>query len=526
MHDPSIQVQHLPEIIEKSNADIYAIVRVEDPDEGRHGEVATLEIVDGDPEAHFRIRQPSIDEPNEFNIEVLRLLDREVSPYGYNLTLKATDKGYPPRASYKDVHVRLADLNDHAPVFDREIYEVRVNESVPINTPILRLKATDQDQGSNAKVTLSIVAGNKDGHFRINPESGVLYLERPLDAEVKSTFSLTVTALDHANAGMRKQSSAKVHLYIVDVNDNDPQFTDGNYREVNFEENRPAGSPVYTVKAFDKDSGENGYISYSIANLDSPDIPFEIDDFSGQIKSKRLLDYESDRRIYHLKIRASDWGLPYRRQSEMRLTIRLLDINDNRPQFERIGCIGDLDRDLISPGANVFTLSALDFDAGNIINYRFVSGSNADGCFSLDAHKGTLTVMCDLRTLPMTSRTLNVTATDGEHFSDVTPIVLNFKSRSNYNLDDFRCRETDVASRLTDLMAKSERNNAGDNLEDFHLSSSLPSRFGSNIHPPEIRDLPSEISVKETAEIGTRLLKVSTSIILTRLDGKKRGKFE
>ena len=78
----------MPEVIEHSNADIYAIVRIEDPDEGRHGKVASLEIVDGDAEAHFRIRQPSIDQPNEFNIEVLRLLDREISPYGYNLTLK------------------------------------------------------------------------------------------------------------------------------------------------------------------------------------------------------------------------------------------------------------------------------------------------------------------------------------------------------------------------------------------------------------------------------------------------------
>ena len=162
----------MPEVIEQSNADIYAIVRIQDPDEGRHGEVASLEIVEGDPEAHFRIRRPSISEPNEFNIEVLRLLDREISPYGYNLTLKAIDKGYPARSSYKEVHVRLADLNDHAPVFDRETYEVRVNESVPVNTPILRLKATDEDQGSNAKVTISIVAGNRDGHFRINQRTG------------------------------------------------------------------------------------------------------------------------------------------------------------------------------------------------------------------------------------------------------------------------------------------------------------------------------------------------------------------
>ena len=64
----------------------------------------------------------------------------------------------------------------------------------------------------------------------------------------------------------------------------------------------------------------------------------------------------------------------------MRLTVRLLDINDNRPQFERIDCIGDLDRNLVGPGSNILTLSALDFDAGNIIKYRFVSG-NSDGCF-------------------------------------------------------------------------------------------------------------------------------------------------
>ena len=82
---------------------------------------------------------------------------------------------------------------------------------------------------------------------------------------------------------------------------------------------------------------------------------------------------------------------------------------------------------------------------------------------------------------------------------------------NNYGVN-FECRETDVASRLTDLMAKAERNNAKSRensaSDNFHLSSALPSRFGSNLHQPEIRDLPSEISVKETAQIGTKLLQV------------------
>ena len=328
-----------------------------------------------------------------------------------------------------------------------------------------------------------------------------------------------MTALDHANQGMRKQSSAKVRVYIVDVNDNDPKFKDGFFQEVTFDENKPAGSKVYQVGAYDEDSGENSYISYSIANVNTEEMPFEIDDFSGQIRSVRVLDFESDRRVYHLKVRASDWGTPYRRQSEMRLTIRLQDINDNRPQFERVNCVGELDRDLVNPGATIFTLSALDFDAGNIINYRLVS-DNSDGCFSLDTHKGTLSVMCDLRTLPMTTRTLNVTATDGQHFSDVTPLVLNFnrirdKNKWYLNQNDvnygvqFKCRDTNVANRLTEMMAMAERNNAVMTADDnFHLTSALPTRFGSNVHPPEIRRLPSEITVPETASLATKLLKV------------------
>ena len=54
-----------------------------------------MEIIEGDPDAHFRVRPGS--SPSEYNIEVLKLLDREISPNGYNLTLKATDNGLPAR---------------------------------------------------------------------------------------------------------------------------------------------------------------------------------------------------------------------------------------------------------------------------------------------------------------------------------------------------------------------------------------------------------------------------------------------
>lgn len=111
LHAPEIYVQALPDILENSNANIYGIVRVEDKDIGIHGRIKSLSIVDGDPDGHFRIRPTA--NPAEYNIEVHRLLDREKTPSGYNLTLHAVDSGTPPQQSYKVVPVRLSDINDN-----------------------------------------------------------------------------------------------------------------------------------------------------------------------------------------------------------------------------------------------------------------------------------------------------------------------------------------------------------------------------------------------------------------------------
>ena len=95
LHDPEMTIHHLPEVMEQSHADIYAIIKITDLDQGRHGQVKSVEIIEGDPDAHFRVRPGNTED--EYNIEVLKLLDREISPNGYNLTLKATDNGLPAR---------------------------------------------------------------------------------------------------------------------------------------------------------------------------------------------------------------------------------------------------------------------------------------------------------------------------------------------------------------------------------------------------------------------------------------------
>lgn len=505
---PEIRDRHHPQIVENSNADIYAIVNVSDKDSGVHGEIASLEIVDGDPDGHFRIRPTK--QKGEFNIEVLKLLDRESTPQGYTLKLRAVDRGVPPRESYKSVPVHLTDLNDNAPVFNKEIYEVKVPETAPVNTPLIRLKVTDADEGRNAQVFLEIVGGNEGGEFNINAETGMLYTAVPLDAENKQFYSLTVSAIDQGNAGTRKQSSAKVKIYVEDTNDNDPIF-DKSEMTVWIDENLPAGTSVTTVHAKDRDRGENAYISYLIANINK--VPFEIDHFSGVVKTASLLDYESMRREYVLRIRASDWGLPYRRQTEMQLTVKVKDINDNRPQFEKIDCVGHIPR-YVSIGSEIITLSAIDFDSGNIISYRIVSG-NEDGCFSIDTTSGTITVSCDLNDIRVSEREINVTATDGTHFADIARVhfkLVNTKRNSmtagRLLSDDtgaFECKDTGVARRLTEVLAAAENNNQPQTEEEFPM---MPTRYGQNLKSPEFIDFPAEIKVNESVALGTTLVKL------------------
>lgn len=195
----------------------------------------------------------------------------------------------------------------------------------------------------------------------------------------------------------------------------------------------------------------------------------------------------------------------------MKLYIKLRNINDHRPQFERIDCVGQIPRHL-PIGSELIKLSAIDFDAGDLISYRIVSG-NEDGCFNLDTASGLISLGCDLEDIAVDKRDVNVTATDGTHFADTMRIQINLmqtsyssSSRRNENYHgNFECRTTDVARRWTEALAQAEKNNSpkyNNGNDEFVM---MPSRYGENIHSPEFVNFPTEIKVNETVPLGTTI---------------------
>ncbi|CAG5134647.1 unnamed protein product, partial [Candidula unifasciata] len=501
---PTINIHNHQTLIEHGNiGSLFAVLTVTDEDHGSNGEISSVAITN-DPKRIFSLAAESAN--GKFNIMVVSTIDRETMPVDYNITITAVDKGLPPLTASVVVPVRVQDINDNPPEFEQSVYSVEISEIVPMNTPVVFVKAHDRDMGANAEVLYSIADGNKNNFFSIDPQSGLIRTAGQLDADMDMRVSLIVQAQDQANSGSRKTGQTRVVIVLKDYNDNSPVFNMAlNY--INVKENMPRGSRVTTVLANDEDSGDNGTLSYSIVNYDR--VPFEIDPFSGEITTTEVLDFETMQRNYDIVVGVSDWGTPFRREDSMVLTVRLEDVNDNSPEFERTRCQGYLSRE--SPlKMDVVTLTAIDFDSGNIITYSITEG-NADNCFSIVSSTGTITVNCDLSSYREDIRTLTIVASDSQHVSIPTTVNLTLvnNNRNPALASDYvrvSCQKTDVASRLQQQMQKSKLARMNEQIVSHSRNKQ------KNNAPTLSGTFPAYVEISEGADIGSVVLDFGTHV--------------
>lgn len=512
-HKPVIFVRHIQTWLEPGVPDVWAVVRVTDEDPGIHGQIAGLAVVDGDVDDHFKI-VPSA-QPGEFNIEVDPRPGRPLNPKGYTLTLRAWDQGTPSQYTDEVVRAKLSDVENLVPSFRQSEYDVDIEEVAPPNTPLVRVEADVYGQ-ETPRIAYHIETGDEEAMFNINSRTGLITTRRSLDREVKRYYSLTVSALNAAarGGGQRRRTTTIVNVKVIDCNDNPPVFNE-TFLELSYDENKPAGSIVYTAHAVDADEAENGYVSYSLVNLNR--VPFSVDPFSGDVRTTERLDYETMRRSYELRIRATDWGVPYQRQAEMTLKLRVKDVNDHRPQFEKVDCVAAVSKKT-EIGTEILTLSAIDFDEGGTgtVTYK-MEPSDEDACFRLDPHTGVLSVACDLSESQEKERWLNVTATDGQHFADVMRVLVRFIGARRPSVPE--CRDMGVAQKLREQLRAAEMSNPRGAQED-RVEPTAPS-FLENRHGPEFSEgAPHDIAVDENLPVGSVLVRLEAKDLDHGYNGK------
>ncbi|XP_027764474.1 protocadherin gamma-A7-like [Empidonax traillii] len=100
---------------------VVAIFSVQDRDSGANGEVQ-CSIIESLP---FRLEKSF---NNYYRVVTAELLDREQQSE-YNVTVRASDGGWPALQSSRVLALRVLDVNDNAPVFSQERYSARLREN-------------------------------------------------------------------------------------------------------------------------------------------------------------------------------------------------------------------------------------------------------------------------------------------------------------------------------------------------------------------------------------------------------------
>ncbi|XP_023405607.1 LOW QUALITY PROTEIN: protocadherin beta-5-like [Loxodonta africana] len=309
---------------------------------------------------------------------------------------------------FVQVELQLKDINDHSPEFLESEMLLKIPESVQPGTVFPLKIAQDSDIGSNTVQNYTIlpnphfhVLTNNRGDGRKYPE---LVLDKGLDREEQPELRLTITALD--GGAPPRSGTIAVLIEVVDINDNAPEFLQSLY-EVQVPETSTLKSLVVAVSARDLDAGTYGRVAYALFQGDEGTQPFEIDEITGEIRLKRILDFEATQ-YYNVEIVATDGG---GLSGKCTVAVQVLDVNDNAPKLTMSTLTSPTPEN--SPETVVAVFSVSDPDSGD--NGKVVSSIQDDLPFLLKSTFKNFYMLVTERPLDRESReeyNITITVTD------------------------------------------------------------------------------------------------------------------
>ncbi|XP_072120736.1 protocadherin alpha-C2-like [Mobula birostris] len=343
------------------------------------------------PSEQFRLNV-NVREDGSKIVELLldKPLDRERQA-SFQLVLTAFDGGKPPRSGTTQITISVLDNNDNAPVFEKEVYTASLVENATLDSLVIKVKAVDLDQGTNAEVKYSFanrVSGKANELFSLDSETGEIKVQGQLDFEEKSSYELDVQAVDNGSPAITGHS--KVLIKLTDVNDNPPEVKVTSLSGKVPEDAIP-GTVVALMDVTDRDSEANGKVHCEIPR----GLPFKIKSSLNkhyELTTTRPLDRETTP-VYNIPVTAWDSGSPPLSTNKT-IQITLSDVNDNTPQFSRSSyAVYVMENN--APGASIFALTAFDpdMDQNSYISYS-VLGNLQDSLestyFSINSMNGTI----------------------------------------------------------------------------------------------------------------------------------------
>nr|XP_015800923.2 protocadherin alpha-8 [Nothobranchius furzeri] len=238
-----------------------------------------------------------------------------------------------------------------------------------------------------------IVSGADGALFEVNPNNGVLYVHMKIDREQlcdRNAACLTDLKLVVENP-------LEVHyvtVEIIDSNDHTPSFTEKE-KVIEIAESTAPGARFQLSLARDPDVGINSVQRYKLSQNDH--FQLEIRDRDEDKIPFLVLQQQLDREQktnHSLLLTAIDGGTPPR-SANLNITVKVLDINDNRPTFSKDIYSVTLQENA-AVNAIVLNVQATDLDEGTNGEVQYAFGGDINSrvlqLFSLDKQTGEIRV--------------------------------------------------------------------------------------------------------------------------------------
>ncbi|XP_062358459.1 protocadherin gamma-B5-like [Cinclus cinclus] len=259
------------------------------------------------------------------------------------------------------VEVDIQDVNDNAPRFLRNKFQLEINELTSPGARFHLGMAEDPDAGSNSLQGYELEA---NGYFTVEvkespdgSKSAELVLRHALDRETEPGLRLMLIAKDGGDPP--RTGTAQLWINVTDANDNPPVFAQERYR-VTLREDTPPGSTVLNVSASDADEGTNAHITYGFGEMAAKVLQkFTVDAQRGTITLQEALDFE-EARAFSLAVEATDGGGLV---AHCKVEVEVLDVNDNTPVITILSLSSPVPEDA-PVGTVVALLNVNDPDSG------------------------------------------------------------------------------------------------------------------------------------------------------------------
>ncbi|XP_053321585.1 protocadherin gamma-B1-like isoform X15 [Spea bombifrons] len=346
----------------------FSLQNAQDPDIG----INSLQKYKLSDNQHFTLSEKTSSHGSNFPELVLeKPLDHETKNI-HELILTAFDGGNPIRSGTALIRIIVIDVNDNFPIFAQEIYKVSISENIPVNSTVICVNATDQDEGINAQITYSQIVENdlQAVMFSIHPTKGEIKSNRVLDFETTKNYEMSIQAKD----GGGLVAHTKVLIEILDVNDNVPEMSITMLSSP-IPEDSAQGTVIALIEVHDHDSASNGDVDCQILE----EVPFKLllsSERYYRIVTTSPLDREK-KSGYNITILATDRGSPSL-SSKTFITLDISDVNDNPPIFLKSTYHAYVPENN-QPGASIYSIIASDPDSGdNARVIYFLSSTNTD----------------------------------------------------------------------------------------------------------------------------------------------------